>query len=134
MKPDYIFIDDDRTNNILCKMILHIFDSSASAEFFSEPLKGIEFINLLAEDLKFKPLKNTILFLDVNMPIMTGWDFLDEFEKLDEEFKNTFSIYILTSAIEDFKKEKKRYPFVKGFQSKPLRVGDLEEITEQVQV
>ena len=74
---------------------------------------------------------DTCLFLDLNMPKMTGWEFLEVFQDLDEEVKSCFRIYILTSSIEDFSAEKERFPFVAGFISKPLKKDILQEIFSQ---
>ncbi|MFO8145796.1 MAG: response regulator [Gillisia sp.] len=72
------------------------------------------------------------MFLDVNMPSMTGFEFLDEFKKFDEEVQNQFSIYTLSSSIEDFNIQATQYPIVKGFLSKPLKVSYLEEIHQEI--
>lgn len=58
---------------------------------------------------------SVILFLDVNMPTMTGWEFLDNFILIPEEVKTLFHIYILSSAIEDFEGRAYKVPICKGF-------------------
>jgi len=74
-----------------------------------------------------------LILLDLNMPQMSGWDFLNaltESQLLD--FEKT-TIYILTSSIDSRDQDKsKEYPIVKGFISKPLRVDNLIEIREDL--
>ena len=64
---------------------------------------------------------------------MTGKksEFLDTFKNFQDQIKNQFKIYILTSSIENFARQKKLYPFVSGFISKPLRKEKLEEILSE---
>ncbi len=62
-----------------------------------------------------------IIFLDINMPRMDGWEFLQEFEKLPDTILNKCSVYMLTSSIDPNDIEKsKTYKTVKNFFSKPL--------------
>ena len=60
---------------------------------------------------------------------MTGFEFLDEFNKFDKDIQQQFAIYMLSSSIEDFDSEAKKYPFVAGFLSKPLKIRHLEKIS-----
>ncbi len=122
---DYIIVDDDPVNNLICKLVIEKFDPNGKVNVFQQPEKGLEFLkSFVIDDSQAK----IVLFLDVNMPTMTGWDFLDEFLKFDESRRNLFEIYILTSAIEDFDPEKIKYPMVKAFLSKPLRKTTLVEL------
>ncbi|MBT30398.1 MAG: hypothetical protein CMO01_12125 [Thalassobius sp.] len=62
-----------------------------------------------------------IIFLDINMPRMNAWRFLEEFDKLTEKAKNAISIFILTSS-SDISDENRAYynKNVKSFYSKPI--------------
>jgi len=122
---DYIIVDDDPTNNLICKLVIEKFDSNANVTVFQQPEQAISYFQSL---VKNEVRKKIVLFLDVNMPTMTGWDFLDKFQMFDSSIKNMFEIYILTSAIEDFEFEKTKYPMVKAFLSKPLRKSTLKEL------
>ena len=46
------------------------------------------------------------IFLDINMPSMTGWEFLEHFDKLDDTIKSKFRIFILSSSVDQRDKEK----------------------------
>ncbi|WP_286761796.1 response regulator [Salegentibacter sp. UBA1130] len=122
----YMVVDDDPTNNMICEFTIKRFDSAGDIKIFSIPEEALSFI---AEEYSVENKKRpTILFLDVNMPTMTGWEFLDEFLKFEESVKNQFTIYILSSSIEDFKEKAEIYTSIKGFISKPLKINNLEEI------
>lgn len=92
----FIIIDNDPVNNLLCTLTIRDVLDKAEIQTFNFPIKGFEY---LAE--KYVNTTNlTVLLLDINMPIWTGWDFLDNFEKLDDEIKKQIKIYILSSSID----------------------------------
>lgn len=62
------------------------------------------------------------------MPAMPGFKFLDSFKKFNKEVRNQFTIDILSSSIEDFNSQAKKYPFGEGLLFKPLKIGHLEKI------
>ena len=73
-----------------------------------------------------------LIFLDLNMPIMNGWEFLDVFSQ--ENYKSTFfdtKVIILSSTIDpsDYQKAK-GYQMVSHFLSKPITVEMLENLSK----
>ena len=122
----YIVIDDDSTSNLICEFTIKKFDKDAGVDIYEQPERALE--SITKEFLVDEEAYPVILFLDVNMPTMSGFEFLDEFKKLPTQIMNLFTIFMLTSSIEDFAKEKKLYPFVSGFLSKPLKISDLQRI------
>lgn len=68
-----------------------------------------------------------MIFLDINMPIWDGWDFLDEIVKLD--LQDIFDVYMVSSSTSLYDKEKaESYPFIKSFLTKPLEIEALKLI------
>jgi CheY-like chemotaxis protein len=64
-------------------------------EFFSDGEKGIDF---LKRNLSAAINLPDIILLDVNMPFMDGWEFLNEYKSLKTEIKKDINIYLLTSS------------------------------------
>ena len=66
-----ILVDDDPINNLINKRLISKTKVSERVEEFLEAEKALEKLNSLAED------ENALILLDINMPVMNGWDFLN---------------------------------------------------------
>ena len=93
----FIIVDNDSVNNLLCDLAIKDAVADANIIAFTDPLKAYDYIQTNKESSN----DMNILFLDINMPIWSGWDFLDHFDKLDEKIKNCFKIYMLSSSIDN---------------------------------
>lgn len=125
-------VDDDPITLMLCKMV--ILKSSFSKEIITAQNgeEAVDYFNNLKLNNLDVPIKNypKLVFLDLNMPIMDGWDFLDHFstEEYTTYFKDT-KVIVLSSTIdpEDINKSK-TYPMVIDFISKPITKEVLENL------
>lgn len=127
MKKLNLIIDDDEINNTFCKFIITKVGLEGQFQSFTNPEAGLEFVTGI---LNNKDYDKIILFLDINMPIMNGWDFLREFEKIYCS-QTDIRIYILSSSISDEDiSQAKANKFVEDFISKPLSVPVLGKIKE----
>jgi CheY-like chemotaxis protein len=121
-------IDDDPITLMLFKKTVK---KASFANKITNTLNGQEAIQLIntfnnTENQEKKP---QLIFLDLNMPVMDGWEFLDLFNASNYFNKNNTKVIILTSTIdpEDIKKAKS-YPNVIEFLSKPITVEILNYI------
>lgn len=72
-----------------------------------------------------------VILLDLNMPIIDGWQFLDQLE--DSVLKDQLNVYIMSSSIDRTDIEKsKNYSIVKDFISKPVNADKLEKILSEI--
>jgi CheY-like chemotaxis protein len=70
-----------------------------------------------------------IIFLDIDMPLMDGFAFLDEFDKMKEETKKHCKIIMLTSSINPYDINKsKKYDYVKKYIRKPLSEDNIKNL------
>lgn len=127
-------VDDDPITLMLCKMVI---SKSSFAKEIITAQNGEEALNYF-DDLKLNNLGNkitsypSIVFLDLNMPVMDGWEFLDQFSK--EEYRSIFQntrVIVLSSTIDPRDIEKsKTYPMVMDFLSKPITKEIIEQLKE----
>jgi two-component system, chemotaxis family, chemotaxis protein CheY len=113
----YIIVDDDAVHNLICSMTIKRTVTGSEVKSFVSPEEGLAFIkeNYLHD---FNP---AILLLDINMPTLNAWEFLDEYERLDESIKKSLVIYVLSSSVDQRDIDRAGgNEYVKGFFSKPL--------------
>ncbi len=73
-----------------------------------------------------------LIFLDINMPGMNGWEFLEEYNMLDEKFKSKAIVIMLTTSENpDDRMKAERMKVASGFKTKPLTLEILEDIISQ---
>lgn len=119
-----IVIDDDPINNHICHKYIQIVFPSSVVDTFTDPQKGLDYIYSKCDS---SSQNDFILFLDINMPVLSGWDVLDRIMNLSEEKKKQLKIYILSSSVaaEDMQKANDN-ALVLGFIEKPLSILQLQ--------
>jgi CheY-like chemotaxis protein len=121
-----IVIDDDSINNMFCKFIIkEALSDKVEIIMFTRPQKAVDYINI---EYSVNPA-STVMFLDINMPVLSGWDVLYELERSDVIINQYFKIYILSSSVDPKDKDRARCSrFVNGFLEKPLEAKNVREI------
>jgi CheY-like chemotaxis protein len=131
MLKTILCVDDDPITLMLCKKVIKKAEFSEDVMFANNGLEAYELFQSLAskkqndEEIELPEL----VFLDLNMPVMNGWEFLDLFnDKISSEFMQT-KVIILSSTIDpaDYNKAK-QYDVVSHFLSKPITVEMLENL------
>lgn len=124
----FIVIDDDSVNNIICRITIETALGEADIKTFTDPEAGFEFLESdfsISDDLY-------ILLLDLNMPNMSGWEFLEKFDNLNSNIKSQIKIYILSSSVDDRDRERSySNKNVVDFLVKPLIVDTVIKISGQ---
>ena len=131
MLDSILFIDDDPITLMLCKMVTKKASFSneiATAKNGEEALKYYD--NLKTTSTIKKP---QLIFLDLNMPVMNGWEFLDSFVTAEYSEYHDTKVIILSSTIDPQDLEKsKKYPMVIDFLSKPISKEMLEFLKDKI--
>ena len=117
--PNFIIVDDSRLDCFITeKIIRNVSGPDNSVLSFSEAAEALRFIENSA------PLQNnvkTIILLDIQMPVMTGFDFVDAFENLPGELKSNYAVYMVSSSTNESDRIRiGNYPSIRHLYKKPL--------------
>lgn len=130
-------IDDDKITLVLCEMVIQKAKFANEVKTAANGKEGLTWFSNFFNDRKngIKTDPPTLIFLDLNMPVMNGWDFLEEYlMKYADRLPET-KVVILSSTVnpEDFSRAN-RYDIVIDFINKPLTVEGLLELMENDQI
>lgn len=125
-----VLIDDDQVNNFVCESII-------KSEKFADEVTSFEYAEDALEYLKHIATQQPeefpdLIFLDINMPGMDGWSFIEEYKLLPEEATRHCCLFMLSSAVD--RKDiicAKSYKEIRDFFSKPLSPEILSFIKEE---
>lgn len=124
----FILIDDDPMNNLICKLTIEMTLGQTEVKAFVNPENGLDYIQ--SEFSNPDSDVSALLLLDINMPIMSGWEFLEMFDNLSFEVKDRIKICILSSSIDERDKERSyANKNVLEFLVKPLTDKDIQRLT-----
>jgi CheY-like chemotaxis protein len=116
-------IDDDPIFVIVLKKLLSKMNVFKEVKNLKNGLEALKDLNTVNEDKKNFP---DVIFLDLNMPVLDGWQFLEELQKTS--YKDKLNIYVVSSTIDNREIIKcENYESVKNFISKPTNSEDLNK-------
>ena len=124
-----MLIDDNEIDNLINQKMLEAAAITENIYTHTGAKSAIEFLrNMEKMELAEKVLPD-LIFLDIDMPLMDGFQFLDEFENLSALTRKKCKIIMLTSSInpQDFNRSKK-YPNVRIYLNKPLSHDNILKI------
>ena len=124
-----MLIDDNEIDNLINQKMIEAASITENIYTHTGAKSAIEFLkNMEKLDVSDKVLPD-VIFLDIDMPLMDGFQFLDEFEKLANNTKSKCKIVMLTSSInpQDFNRSKK-YDNVKLYLNKPLSHESIQNL------
>lgn len=120
-------VDDDSIYQMLMKRILQKSHPHIQIEAFLNGKTALEKLTSIVESNRLEEKPDTV-FLDINMPVMDGWTFLEKIRDENLYSKSPFTIYIASSSIDqsDFNKAK-TYDNVTDYLVKPISRSDLDK-------
>tara|TARA_R100001369_G_scaffold50016_5_gene76765 strand:+ start:1824 stop:2219 length:396 start_codon:yes stop_codon:yes gene_type:complete len=122
-------IDDDPIFVFGSKILLR---NNSFASDYLVCQNGKEALDVITPLIESEEKLPEVIFLDLNMPIMDGWEFLDEFGKISRE--REIRIYILSSSVDSRDIERaKKYDMVNGFIAKPLTDVKIKELAQEIE-
>ena len=121
-----LLVDDDEGTNFIHKLVI---TESDCAENIVIKENGVEALNYLKSAINGKYPEPDLIFLDVNMPRMNGWEFLEEFKTLPKHQKaKTVIVMLSTSLHPDDRERANNFPEISTFLPKPLSVEKVIEV------
>ncbi|MFA6278153.1 MAG: response regulator [Pedobacter sp.] len=128
-KINLLVIDDDDINIFIIKKIVEKTGYDINMVSKSNGQQAIDYLNDIISSKQ--PIPHLIL-IDINMPVMNGWEFVEAYQSLGIEQR--VDLYILSSSVYENDIEKtKSYSAVKGFISKPLSIERLKELIKELE-
>jgi CheY-like chemotaxis protein len=124
---DVFVVDDDKIFHFIIKKLLANNNINVSPEFFEN---GLQALNGIKGKLDRGETPPDLILLDINMPVLDGWQFLEEYIKLKDRLEKDIAIYIISSSdntvdvdrAKDFKSE------ISDYYLKPVTVEAIKSI------
>lgn len=111
-------VDDDPIHQQIANIMIKRQGIGETVRAFSDAQEVLDYLRQYAKEPEELP---DLMLLDLNMPVMDGWDFLNVYAGFYQDLAKEIGIFVLTSSIDDKDRRKvDSYPFVKGYLTKPL--------------
>lgn len=124
-------IDDDGIYINLVKKIIETKKLCKNLLIFNDGKQSIDYFESLLQNLSPENIPE-IIFLDLNMPVMDGWEFLEQFTKIKNKINKQITLYVVSSSINPIDIERaKALEHVTDYLIKPIKIKDLENIFHQ---
>ncbi|QQD19690.1 response regulator [Spongiibacter nanhainus] len=121
-----LLIDDDAATNFLHRMVI---EECGICDAITEAGDGLEALEYLTTATEVGYPQPDLIFLDINMPRMDGWEFLRSYGDLPDECKAGAVIAMLTTSLNpDDRERAKQFDCVHCFENKPLDEGKLQRL------
>jgi len=126
-----LLIDDDEPTNFLSQMVIENANCADGVQIATSGEQAIHYLTnngTSVSDRKEYP-RPDLIFLDINMPAMNGWEFLQKYNELHDDHKGNIVIIMLTTSLnpdDRFKSNDIRH--VSAFENKPLTEKKLETL------
>jgi len=124
-----LLVDDNEADNIFHSRAIKKAEVCEHVEIATGGEEALNYIEKCAGVSLPKP---DLIFLDINMPGMSGFEFLEEYGKLDPKLKSKIVVFMLTSSLMPEDNEKALSSAdVFGFLNKPLTVDAVRDLVEK---
>ena len=121
-----LLVDDSPDDNHYHQIVINEMDITNSVQVSNNGIEAIEFLK------KENQIIPELIFLDINMPKMNGWEFLEKYKDLEVTQKARIIVMMLsTSTNPDDIKKAKEIEEVTGFQTKPMTRETITEILDE---
>lgn len=128
--PHFIIIDDSQLDCFIAEKIIQNTGTFSSVKSYMDATEAYEAIK--NSEAGGRDV-TTIIVLDIQMPVMNGFQFVEAFEQLPEEIRSNYNIFLFSSSInENDKNRLENYPSIRRFYSKPISKDTVARMIEQI--
>jgi two-component system nitrate/nitrite response regulator NarL len=121
-----ILIDDSEVDLFIQKRYIELSRFADEVITFTSPVKALEALN----EVMSEKGGDLLIFLDLNMPILNGFEVLEKFNRLDQQYTNRLKVVILTSSNSQPDRNRAlEFPTVIHYLSKPISIEELNAIS-----
>lgn len=126
-----LLVDDDEPTNFFNRMVLEDIDCVKTIRTADSGQNALDYLEH-AGNSNSDHSSPDLIFLDINMPAMNGWEFLERYSNLDKQHKANVVIVMLTTSLNpDDCAKANTIPDVSGFETKPLTPEKLQSIIKK---
>ncbi|WP_184550497.1 response regulator [Mucilaginibacter sp. FT3.2] len=127
-------VDDDPTCAFLAKKIIaNITVITRIGTIVSEFCDGQKAIDFIKYNINYTEELPDIIFLDINMPVLDGWGFLEQFDVIKLQIKKEVKLYVVSSSVSpDDLMRAKEFSMVTDFIRKPIHTREIVEILSSI--
>src|SRR4051812_39324573 len=126
---NFIVIDDSKLDCFIAEKVIRNTGKCADLKSFVDATLALEYIGSQKEE----HFPHTIILVDIQMPVMNGFQFIEAFEQLPEHITSRCTIYVISSSInENDLKRVHNYASVRQFLNKPINSNVLSALFQQL--
>lgn len=128
-----LLVDDDVSTNFIHRRIVENTKINVDVKEISSAKEALDYLTYSGkyENMEHAP-KAAIIFLDINMPGMNGWDFIAEYKKLDEKHKARIVVVMLTTSLNpDDEQHAANVEEIATYLHKPLNMEAFAKIADK---
>lgn len=121
-----LLIDDNESDNYYHEVIIEEVGCTENVVALESGKDALEYLSSKESNGKYP--QPDLIFLDINMPGMNGWEFLEEYKKLDKDKQGNIVVVMLTTSLNpDDEAKASDLKEIKNFMNKPLTVDTLNQ-------
>lgn len=126
-----MLIDDDEIFTLVAENTINMYGFAEQVIAFNTATDALSFLQDSANNSSLYP---DVIFLDINMPVMDGWGFLETYKQFPQELKSQAQLYMLSSSLDETDVlRSQQYEEVRDFIRKPLSKINLEALKFRIE-